>query len=106
MTEQEPIVDFDFGLNGKVAVVTGGGSGIGAAIVEAFAAKGATTAALDISVDAAQEVADRAGHGARAFRCDVSDPESVATAVESVVAELGTIDILVNSAGVVSDLRK
>ena len=69
--------------------------------MEAFAAKGATTAALDISVDAAQAVADRAGNGARAFRCDVSDPESVTSAVESVVAELGTIDILVNSAGVV-----
>lgn len=101
MTDQEPTVDFDFGLKGKVAAVTGGGSGIGAAIVEAFAGKDARTAALDISVDAAQEVADRAGNGAQAFRCDVSDPESVERAVNDVVAAMGTIDILVNSAGVV-----
>lgn len=94
-------VDLNFGLAGKVAAITGGASGIGGAIAEAYAAKGARVAILDLQEHAAQTQAERVGGGARGFHCDVSDAESVARAVDAVVAEYGTIDILVNSAGVV-----
>lgn len=97
----EPTVDFDFPLSDKVALVTGGASGIGAAIVSALATKGATVAVVDLDADAASARAAEVGNGARGFRCDVSDPASVAAAVDDVVAAFGRIDILVNSAGIV-----
>lgn len=91
---------FDFSLSGRIAVVTGAASGIGAAIAEAFAAKGAQVALLDMNLEAA--TARAAGlPGARAFACNVTDAASVAAAVTAVAAELGGIDILVNCAGIV-----
>lgn len=90
-----------FGLDGKVAAVTGGASGIGAAIAGVFAAKGAAVAILD--VQAARAAAEAAALGARhsAAGCDVTDPESVRAAVAGVVARHGRIDVLVNCAGIV-----
>jgi len=89
----------DFSLDGKVAVVTGGASGIGAAIVEAYAVKGATVVVLDKAVDAAQhKVSD--GNAAAAFGCDVTIEKSVVDAVSAVKAQFGRIDVLVNSAGI------
>jgi NAD(P)-dependent dehydrogenase (short-subunit alcohol dehydrogenase family) len=81
-------VDLDFGLRGKVALVTGGASGIGAAIVAAYAAKGADVAVLDL---------DPPDGG---LACDVTDEASVQAAVTAVHERYGHIDILVNSAGV------
>jgi D-threitol dehydrogenase (NAD+) len=97
----EPTVDLNFPLHDKVALVTGGGSGIGAAIVSALVAKGARAAVVDLNETAAAEHAATVGNGSRGFRCDVSDPASVNAAVDAVVAEFGRIDILVNSAGIV-----
>ena len=80
-------VDFDFRLDDEVALVTGGASGIGAAIAAAFAVKGARVAVADLD-----EGAD--------FRCDVSDPASVDETVAAVIERFGRIDVLVNSAGI------
>lgn len=93
-------IDLNFSLSGKVALVTGGASGIGAAIASAFAEKGARVAVLDINMDVAEAKARELGGDARAFACDVSRQPSVQAAVEGVVAAFGGIDIAVNSAGV------
>ena len=101
MPDTVPTVDLTFSLAGKVALVTGGASGIGGAIAEAYAAKGAKVAIVDLNAETAQGHADSVGNGARAFACDVSDAESVAAAVAAVIEAFGRIDVLVNSAGVV-----
>jgi D-threitol dehydrogenase (NAD+) len=87
-------VDLSFSLDGKVAVITGGASGIGAAIASAYAAKGAKVVILDLTVPS------EPGHVA-AFACDVTDQASVVAAVDQVMQLHGRIDVLVNSAGVV-----
>jgi NAD(P)-dependent dehydrogenase (short-subunit alcohol dehydrogenase family) len=93
-------LDFDFGLGGRVALVTGAASGIGAAIATAYATKGARVAVVDMNLEAAE--AQAAGlEGAQAFRCDVTDPASVEAVVAEVLSAMGWIDILVNSAGIV-----
>jgi NAD(P)-dependent dehydrogenase (short-subunit alcohol dehydrogenase family) len=93
-------LNFDFPVAGKTAVVTGGASGIGAAIVAAFAAKGARVAVLDLNAGAAADAARR-HPGAMSAACNVADPASVETAVAAVERDFGRIDILVNSAGIV-----
>jgi len=94
-------LDFDFPLTGKTAFVTGGASGIGAAIAEAFASKGVRVAVVDLNEQAAQEKAASLGNGAFAIACNVGDAESVSAAAARAQDELGRIDILVNSAGIV-----
>ncbi|WP_152046292.1 SDR family oxidoreductase [Aureimonas psammosilenae] len=102
MSDTAPTVDLNFSLKDKVALVTGGSSGIGAAIASAYAQKGARVAVLDIQIDGAEAKAKELGNGARAFRCDVSDPASVTEAVKNVMEAFGRIDIAVNSAGIVA----
>ena len=89
----------DFSLTDRVAVVTGGASGIGAAIVDAYVAKGATVVVLDRALDAAQRKV--AAGAAAAFACDVTDEASVAASVAAVAEQFGSIDVLVNCAGLV-----
>lgn len=92
-----------FELQEKTAIVTGGGSGIGAAIATLFAARGAAVAILDRDEPSARTIAGAiGGDGGRAaaIRCDVSDPASVAAAFEQVDGEFGRVDVLVNNAGI------
>lgn len=100
MTDAEMTVDLDFSLNGKVALVTGGASGIGAAIASAFAAKGARIAVADLDAAGAQATASSLPTDSSGFGCDVADPASVGATVDAVAETFGQIDILVNSAGV------
>jgi 3-oxoacyl-[acyl-carrier protein] reductase len=85
-------------LHGEIAVVTGGGAGIGAATCERLAAEGAIVAALDLSLPAAQQTIDAIG-GGLAVEVDVSDSAAVDAAMARVETELGGLDILVNNAG-------
>lgn len=90
-------------LQGKVAVVTGGGSGIGQATAVRFAAEGASVGVLDLVPEAAEQTValiDTDGGVARALAADVSDAGQVTGAVDALAAEFGRIDVLYNNAGV------
>lgn len=92
-----------FDLQGKMAVVTGAGSGIGAAIARVFAASGAHVAVVDRDEAAARQVADEiaaARGAATAYTCDVSQPASVEALFSAVTAAHPRIDVLVNNAGI------
>lgn len=89
-------MDLDFSLQGKIAIVTGGASGIGRAIVDAFTVKGATAVIADRTVEASGGDVGTP----LTVACDVTDPASVDRAVTTVERRYGRIDVLVNSAGV------
>jgi 3-oxoacyl-[acyl-carrier protein] reductase len=94
------------GVEGRVALVTGAGQGIGAAIAQRLAAGGAKVAVLDLSeANTAETVAAITGAGGTAvgIGADVSQPDQVEAAVARVAAELGGLQILVNNAGVLRD---
>jgi len=84
--------------NGQIAIVTGGGSGLGEATARALAAKGARIAIFDVGIDRAAKVA--AEIGGIAVQCDVSSADSGAAALAEVAAKLGEPRILVNCAGI------
>jgi NAD(P)-dependent dehydrogenase (short-subunit alcohol dehydrogenase family) len=90
-------------LDGRVAIVTGGGAGIGAATAELFAEEGARVVIAEWSAGAGEAVVSRiveAGGDALAVPADVSQPADVARVVEAAMARWGAIDVLVNNAGV------
>lgn len=93
----------DLGLESKVVIVTGGASGLGKAMVEAFAEEGATVVIADVNkADGLQFASDLSSQGKQAdfLFLDVSDAEQVNTAIDSVFKKYGKIDVLCNNAGV------
>ncbi len=93
---------WDLGLEGRAAIVTGAGSGIGRAIAQALAGQGAMVCIGDINLDAARTVAaeiERAGGRALAVRADVSQRGPVQALVAETTRAFGRLDILVNNAG-------
>jgi len=90
-------------LSGRTALVTGSTRGIGRAIAESLAAAGARVAVVGRDQARSQESASAISAEARGFVCDVSDPASVNTLVESVERDFGAVDILVNNAGLTRD---
>jgi 2-hydroxycyclohexanecarboxyl-CoA dehydrogenase len=89
-------------LDNKVAIITGGGGGIGGASCHRFAREGAKVAVFDRDLAAAQAVAEdiRASGGvAQAFACDITQRAQVDAAVAQTVTAFGTVDILINNAG-------
>ncbi|HEY81671.1 MAG TPA: SDR family oxidoreductase [Dehalococcoidia bacterium] len=98
----------DLGLEGKIAIVTGGARGIGAAIVEGFVREGSNVVIADNRLDLAQELAEKVGNGRAkvlAVRTDVTRKSDADNLVSTTLQEFGKIEILVNNAGVVGHFR-
>lgn len=88
-------------VDGKLALVTGGGSGLGAEDCRVLAAEGATVVVTDVNLDAATAVAQEIGNGAVAMAHDVASEDDWRRVMEDISEKFGRLDILVNNAGVV-----
>lgn len=95
------MVGSDF--QGKVVAVTGASRGIGRSIASQFASAGATVACIATSESNAQATVDAVGGNCRAFGCDVSNGAQVEEVFKRIEAELGSVSVLVNNAGVTKD---
>jgi NAD(P)-dependent dehydrogenase (short-subunit alcohol dehydrogenase family) len=87
-------------LEGKVAVITGGASGIGAGTARRFLSEGARVVVADLQVDSGKQLAGELGERARFVEADVAVEEDVAGAVDRAVAEFGRLDCMFNNAGI------
>ena len=87
-------------FGGRVALVTGGARGMGAAHCAAFAAEGASVVVADRRIDEACDLAERLGEGALAVELEVADEDGWARVVETTCRRFGGVDVLVNNAGV------
>jgi NAD(P)-dependent dehydrogenase (short-subunit alcohol dehydrogenase family) len=98
----------DRAFEGKVALITGGASGIGEACVETFARRGAKVVVVDLNEEAGEKVAGEisgSGGDGLFLRVDVSDPVAVERMVADTVAAFGRLDIAVNNAGIGGELN-
>ncbi|WP_197375079.1 SDR family NAD(P)-dependent oxidoreductase [Mycolicibacterium baixiangningiae] len=93
-------------LDGRVAVVTGGASGIGRGIVERFAAEGAKVVIADVQDELGEALASQAGPDALFHHTDVGDQEQIGELVATAVERFGALDVMVNNAGISSPLRR
>ncbi|MER7003949.1 SDR family NAD(P)-dependent oxidoreductase [Dactylosporangium sp. NPDC000555] len=98
MTDFTDTTDLDFA--GRVALVTGAGSGIGEACASLLAGRGAGVLVADLDLDAATRVAEAIGKSARPYRVDVSDPRACEAMVAEAVESFGRLDVAVNNAGI------
>lgn len=92
-------------LEDNVALVTGGGNGIGRGIVRRFAEEGARVAIGDIDIEAAHELAGQIGETALAIELDVSRADAFSAAIDAAISRWGRLDILVNNAGIVVPIK-
>src|SRR5947209_6708242 len=92
-------------LEARVAVITGAGSGIGAAMAETFCREGARVVVADIS-GRQREVADRLGDAAIPFQADVSRGDDVRAMLDAATSQFGRLDILCNNAGIEGEVVK
>ena len=88
-------------LSGKIAVITGAASGIGAASARRFVEEGAKVVVADVQVDLGRAIADELGDAARFVECDVTQEDAVAGAIQLAVDTWGRLDVMFNNAGVV-----
>lgn len=95
-------IDSNFSLEGKVAIVSGGASGIGEAIATMFSEKGAKVAILDVLKEESAKKASLLGNDATSWSVDVTNPVSVDEVVRQVHNHYGRLDVLVHSAGIVA----
>lgn len=87
-------------FDGRVVVITGAGSGLGAALAAGFGREGAVVVAVDIDGEAAHRTASTIGTDARSFAVDVADADAVARLADAVFDEFSRTDVLINNAGV------
>ncbi len=88
-------------LRDKLVLITGGARGIGRAVVEQCAARGARPAVFDIDADALADLRKALTTDVHTYTCDVADPEQVASQIETLTQQLGPVHVLVNNAGLV-----
>ncbi|NED54197.1 SDR family NAD(P)-dependent oxidoreductase, partial [Micromonospora aurantiaca] len=87
-------------VDGKIALISGGARGIGAASARALAAEGAEVVLGDVLDDEGRAVADELGDAARYVHLDVTSPDDWTAAVETTVREFGALNVLFNNAGI------
>ncbi len=95
-------------LSGKIALITGGGRGIGRAIAFAFAREGASVVVADVASDGNQETArliEREGGHALAVTCDVTRSDDIVAALDAAIGRFGRLDIAFNNAGIEQPIK-
>jgi 3-hydroxyacyl-CoA dehydrogenase / 3-hydroxy-2-methylbutyryl-CoA dehydrogenase len=92
-------------IDNCVAIVTGGASGLGEATIRNLVAAGAKTAILDMDEGRGRSIASELGSACKFFKTDVGDEKSVIQAVDGVIADFGTLHIIVNCAGVATPMK-